>query len=656
MKTKLFVLGCLALLGATCPAGAKEMILDAVPFDGKKVRLDGLLKEWPKPILISERIKGGGGKDPEARGLVGYDDDNLYVGMRITDAKLIRTSKFGQSEDRAVLKLAFPRTSGGHKAYEISLYAGVPGKSAGAVKVSGIGTISGAKIVEAPDGDGYSFEASIPWSTFSEAKRMRSGLRGALVYHDADKSAQVSSIIGTTKKTGGRMPMLTIEGEYALNDALVFAKGLNPTPDHELVGNLVGGSMYERVAIYERYLTVTGWDYRGGKEFFYQDLNLQNSGDLKQAKLADFDGDGKDELLLHRKVGSAGKARYYVEIWKFQSGDAPPKPIFQHEAGIVDGEAQIINDVDISRKGKRPAVIISQGSDENIDPKEWSAPMAAEGTHPSLMPWEPVKYRRWEFSGDGFEMVEEKAGKAKMTRPGGGTRLYSGKAPSSDPLAGDASSPPPAPRPPSADELQEQVYKLYRTDRGKRAGKPRFDFVTNVSGDATPERVLVHDNDLVAFGKRFKEGNSYVFTSVGDPEKLEILSVTARDVTGDGYADVIVRAGIKAKASKQLGGKTVTRHGLFVYKVQQHAITRVFAAETGRSLEGDMVLAGVRFIPVGRGLDIELLPGMAVGWSSDTYPFPEDRAPYGGLEPLLLPWTDQSPKRYSYKGSEFEQR
>jgi hypothetical protein len=412
--------------------------------------------------------------------------------------------------------------------------------------------------------------------------------------------------------------------------------------------------MYERVAIYDRYLTVSGWDYRGGKEFFYQDLNLMSPGDLKQTTLADFDGDGKDELFVHRRVGSAGKARYYAEVWKFESETGPPTPIFQHEVGVVEGEAEIINKVDLSRKGKRPAIIVSQGTDEKVDPEQWSAPMAGEGTHPTLMPWEPVKYRRWEYTGDGFEMVKEQGGKAKMKRPGGGTRLYSGPRPSADPLAGDAKAPPPPPRPPTAEEMMNEVYKMYRTERGKHGAKPSFDFVTNVSGDETPERVLVHDNDLVVFGKKFKEGNSYVYTTVGDEKKLKILSVTARDVTGDGYADVIVRAVISAKASKQLGGKTVSRHGLFIYKVQQHAISRIFAAETGRSLEGDMVLAGVRFVPKGRGLDIELRPGMAVGWSSDNYPFPEDRAPYGGLEPLLLPWTEQSSKHYRYTGSKFE--
>jgi hypothetical protein len=654
MKLKRLAQCCLFVVALAAPLQAKEMILDAAPFEGKKVRLDGLLKEWPKPVVLSEAISGTSGQDPQAMGVVAYDTEHLYVGMRITDSKLTRTGALGNNEDYASLKIAFPRKGGGHKTYQVRLYPGVPGKSAGAVKLPGLGKVPGAKIIEAPSDGGLSFEASIPWRVFPEAKRVRSGLRGALLYHDSD-GGSVSAVIGTSNKSGGALPMITIEGEYALNNALVFPKGLNPKPEHEVFGNLVGDQMFERVAVYDRYLTVTGWGYREGKEFFYQDLNLLSPRDLKKVAMADFDGDGKDELFIHRRVGSAGKARIYAEVWKFDSGTSPPRPIFQHEVGMVDGQASIVNEVALSRSSGEAAIVVSQGSHDKVDPGEWSVPVAGEGTHPTLMPWEAVASRRWEWNGDAFEMVKEKAGRAKLKAPTRGTRVFSGVRASGEMLFG-GEAPPPAPRPPSAEEMMDKVYGLYRADRGMRQGKPTFDFVTNVAGDATPERVLVHGSDLVVFGQRFKEGNSYVYTSIGVKDPKDILDVTARDMTGDGHADVIVRALLRAQASKAMGGKVVTRHALFVYKVQQHAITRIFAAETGRSLDEHMVLANVRFTPVGRAMWIDLLPGHAVGWNEKSYPFPEDTTPYGGLEPMILPWSDTEPRRYSYQGSEYKVR
>ncbi len=646
---------CVALCGLTAPAHAKELIVDAAPFEGKKIRIDGLPKEWPNLLVLSERVSGKGGKDPSAKGLVGYDDDNLYVAMRILDSKLTRSASFGSNEDHASLEIAFPNSKGSYQTYRVGLYPGVPGKSVGAVKLSGLGKVPGAKIIEAPIDGGIAFEASIPWKVFPQAKYVRSGLRGALLYHDSD-GGSVSTVIGTSKKTGGALPMLTIEAEYALNNALVFAKGLSPRPNFEVFGNLTGSSMWERVAVYERYLTVSGWDFKGGQQFFYQDLNLMNPGDLKQVVVADFDGDGKDEVFTHRRVGSAGKARYFAEVWKFESETAGPKPIFQHEVGVVDGDAAIVNEVRVFTKSKRPTITIAQGSHENVDPDEWNAPIAGEGTHPTLMPWQAVESRRYEWEGNAFEMTKERAGKAKLEPPKRGTRLFSGTSPSADPVASAGQAPPPPPRPPSPDEMMDQVYKLYRNERGEKGSKPSFDFVTNVAGDETTERVLVHGKDLVVFGKRFKEGNSYVYTTIGVKDAKDILSVAARDVTGDGHANIIVRAVLQAQASKKMGGKVVTRHALFIYKIQQHAISRIFAAETGRSLEGNMILGHVRFTPVGRAVWIDLLPGNAIGWTQKTYPFPEDRTPYGGLEPLLLPWSETASRGYSYQGTEFKAR
>jgi hypothetical protein len=285
------------------------------------------------------------------------------------------------------------------------------------------------------------------------------------------------------------------------------------------------------------------------------------------------------------------------------------------------------------------------------------------------MPWDALKSRTYGWSGSGFGLLDEKQGKAEMKAPKkGGTRFYSGTGPPPGASGGGGShaggsntdsgegTPPPAPRAPSADELQDQVYTLFRTERGHKRAKPAFDFVTNVAGDETTERVLVHGSDLVVFGRKFKQGTSYVYTTIGVKDPADILDVTARDLTGDGHADIVVRAVLRVQASKQMGGKVVTRHALFVYRVTEQGVGRVFAAETGRSLEDDMVLGHVRFIPIGNGLDIELMPGRAVGWTQQSYPFPQDNTPYGGLETLALPWSGSTARRYGFTGSEFKLR
>ena len=148
--------------------------------------------------------------------------------------------------------------------------------------------------------------------------------------------------------------------------------------------------------------------------------------------------------------------------------------------------------------------------------------------------------------------------------------------------------------------MLDRVYALYKRDRGA-GGKPRFDFVTDVAGDRGPERVVIHDKDIVVFGKGFKGGTSYAYITVGVADGKDIVDATARDLTGDGKAEIIVRGVLHAKASKALGGDVVDRYALFVYSLQGDAVTRVFAAETGRAVEKDRVLGTVAFVPADKG-------------------------------------------------------
>ncbi len=90
-----------------------------------------------------------------------------------------------------------------------------------------------------------------------------------------------------------------------------------------------------------------------------------------------------------------------------------------------------------------------------------------------------------------------------------------------------------------------------------------------------------------------------------------------------------------------------------MYKVQDGALARIFAAETGRASKGKRVLGSALFVPSGRGVAIELRPLRAIGWTENSYPFPEDTTAAGGLEPLLLPWSSRPSRRYVFRSGTF---
>jgi hypothetical protein len=637
MKCRVVALLGLATLGVASSAGAAGRTLEAIPMAGTKLRIDGDLREWPgKMTELAHSLQGSA---DAAAGHVGYDDAYLYVALRTADKTLVRTSAYAASEDHASLVVAFPTGKGGFVTEELLLFHGDPGKVAGAVRTKS-GAVKGATLVEAPSKNGFILEAKIPWTAFSRAATTRVGLRGALRYTDSDSPGSIKGVIGTGTGSGGQLPRFVLEGEQGLDASLVRGKGLPAAPAREAYGDVAGDRMLERVAVYGGFLTIVGPRYRGGNQFYFGELGVAGASMVTRLELRDFDGDNKDEILIQKRIGVPDKYREILQILKVGSDDAP-WAAFSHETAIVTEKGKIENVVSITKKGKGLAIEVAQGKAEGFEPDTYAEPLSGDMPG-ALLPWESVKSRTFEWDGKQFGKVDEATGAPRVKS--------TGKKPGAKP-AGPPQPPPP--RPPTADEMLDRLYALYRKDRKLGAKPPRFDFVTDVAGGGDTERVLVHDRDIVVFGKGYRGGTTYSFITIGVADAKDILDVTARDLTGDGKAEIVVRGLLHAKASKELGGDVVDRYALFVYQVTEGGVRRVFAAETGRALKESRVVGTVAFVPDTRGVRIELRPGRAVGWTEKSYPFPPDTTAAGGLEPLLLPWGAGSARKYKFDGSAY---
>jgi hypothetical protein len=632
------------LLSSALPAfaGGGVMIVPE-PMEGEKVRIDGDLREWPNKMTdLATTLSGSGA---HAAVTLGYDEASLYVVLKLADKHIVRTSAAGESEDHASLLLAFPHGRD-FNTYELELFPGNPGKTAGVVKLKG-STVSGAKIVEAPSKGGLAVEAQIPWSAFPDAAKVRVGLRAAVTYTDADSPGSVSGISSTASGRSGRaLPPLLLESEEGLESQLLKPKGI-VSASREAYGNVAGDGMYERVAVFGDALAIVGPHFRGGKEFYFADLGVKEGSMVTRLELVDFDGDGHDEIVVQKRIGAPDKYREIITVTKV-GADGTPFQAFAQEVGIKTPDGKIENHVSF----KNGEIQISQGESEGFDPATY-AEVTPSDMGSALLPWESVGSRTFKWQGKGFEQTEQtpftpksagSSGKvAKTHRKGRKSR----GAPRSD-----EPPPPPVPRAPTSDELLDRVYALYRKDRGV-GGKPSFDFVTDVAGGREPERVLIHGKDIVVFGKGFRNGLSYAFITIGVNDPKDIVDVTARDLTGDGKAEIIVRAVLHAKASKALGGDMVERRALMIYGIKDDALVRLFGAETSRAVGDNQVLGAVAFEPGKRGVDIELRPAHALGWTEKSYPFPPDTTTAGGLEPLLLPWGDAGKRTYHWNGSAY---
>ncbi|HYQ14319.1 MAG TPA: hypothetical protein VEQ58_01125 [Polyangiaceae bacterium] len=628
------------LLGLACLLGGAQSLaagrtISAEPVDDVKIRIDGDLREWPNKMTdLGDTLDGKtSAGDPRVAATLAYDENSLYVVLKVFDQQIVRTAAAGDKEDHATLFLSFPKG----QTYALDLFPGQPGKVAGAVKIKG-SAVNGAKIVEAPTDKGLAVEAQIPWSAFSDAARTRVGLRATVTYTDVD-GGSVKAVIGTSSARSGKaMPPLLLANEQGLEESIIRAKGLSANPARDAYGNVSGDGMVERVAVWGGNLVIIGPHFKAGKEFYFADLGIPDASQVQRLELIDFDADGHEEIVVQKRVGSSDKYREVLTILKVDKNEQPFLA-FAHEVGIKTNDGEIKNRVKLSKSG----IEIAQGESEGFDPATFSEVQPGD-MGATLLPWESVGSRTFTWKGKGFEA----SGETSFTPKGGAPAA--GKKPKAKGNS-DEPPPPPAPRPPTSGELLDRVYALYKKERGV-SGKPSFDFVTDVAGDTGPERVLIHGKDMVVFGKGFREGLSYAFISVGVADPKDILDATARDLTGDGKAEIIVRAVLHAKASKALGGDTVDRHALMIYSVQGDGLVRIFGAETGRALGKDQIIGAVSFTPASRGFEIELRPSRAIGWTEQNYPFPPDTTTAGGLEPLLLPWSGGS-RKYQYNGKSF---
>jgi hypothetical protein len=614
---------CLALLllsGAGLSAGpalAEGTALRADLVEAKSIKLDGVPKEWGGLVTLGNTLRGKSGKpDIEAHAGLAYDANNLYVGADVTDDVLR-----GGGGDRVEVVIGFP----GGATHSVLLYPGDPGKSAGVAKTSDGSTVAGAKVVEAPRNGGWSLEAAVPWSAFPPARQVRVGLRAAIFVHDVDSGSTVKNVVGTASSSAyASLPPLNTEAEQSLQDGLLKDKGLRGAPKFNLIADVAGDGMKERILVYDRWLVVLGSSFRKGSEYYFSDLG----GDIVGCDVRDLTGGGQSEIVVRKRFGTGSKYREMMQILHFGASEVPTA-IFQHELGVTTSDGAILNEASFVADGAKTAIKITPGSARGFNAGNYREPTES-GYDPVLLPWGPIASQLYKLSGGAYvRSSEERQTPASATA-----------------AAAVDHGLPKAPPPPSASELMEKVYDLYKHDRGA-SGRPRFDLAADVSGDGQNERVLLHDRDLVIFGKGYKGGTGYSFLTLQQfAAGSDITDMTARDVNGDGKAEIIVKGLFHANGP---GGDKVDREVMLVFQVVGEGIRRIFAAELGRAMGRKRVYGTVRF----GGGAIELAPGGAVEWTAATYPFTQDTSAAGGLEPLLLPWGGAQPVKYRWSNGSF---
>lgn len=603
----------------------------------KPLKLDGVTSEWHARAPAKESLAGKT-DDLSLDVAVQSSDDTLWLAAEIGDASLKRSTAYAMTDDHVTVVLAFPSGRGVLKAYEIGFWPGTPGSAPGAVKwISGPNAgqkVTGAKLVENDVKGGVTFEATVPWNSFPEAALTRVGMRATFRYHD-DGGGVLGTGPGGVDKPNDLLA-LPIPAEAAVVEGLLEQKGLAGTKPHiDVYADIAGDERKERISVFGRFFTICGPGYRGGRQFFWREVvgdivSLNTSTNLLDRK--------KEELVVRRRVTAGDAVHEVLEIWSIPDKSEEPQTLLAQEVLITspDGKKKISNAMHLGNKSMELSVEPAVGWDATT----FTGQVAGNGIEPILLPWGSVKSRTFEIKNGKVAIAKEEA-----------------QAPSNAPATKAATNTPadvPTPTVTSGPrDMSKQVLETYMKDASIAAGtKPKFDLAVNVDGDNKPERALLFGRDLVIMGPGFKGGTGYARLSLSQfNEDKDVAELTARDMDGDGAAELIVRGQRHVKA----GDQTVDVDAQFIYQVKNGSIARVFSIETGREVSGKRVQGQVQFVPAkkGKGFDILVSPGAAKGWTKETYPWPQDKPGAGTIEPVLLPWGGIPSARYAWNGTQF---
>lgn len=427
--------------------------------------------------------------------------------------------------------------------------------------------------------------------------------------------------------------------EQSLDEGLLAEKNLrSQAPSFDLLANVSGDAMKERVQVWGSILTVCGPGYRGGKDYFYRDLGAP----IVRLEARSLTGHGRDDLGIVRRVSEGDVSRDWFEVLSFLDKDEPTVT-FGQEIAVVHGQSRIDN-----------AVHATSGSiDVSVQPAHgWDAStyheLLANGVQPILLPWGTVKSQTFRFDGALFTKVHETA------QPGTASAATATMVPRL-PVDAEAARATVATRTaPTPSVATSAILDQYRRDQSvPPETTPRVDLAADLDGDGRPEHVLLMGRDLVVTGPSIGGGHGYSFLTLEMfATPADIGEITARDVTGQGAAQVLVRGTRHVTSTR---GDPVDEDVIFIYAFHGGALARIFGIETARSQGANRVQGLVQFIPArsGHGLDIDVRPGRATGWTKASYPWPQERPGVGSTEPLLLPWGAIPSVRYAWDGAHF---
>jgi hypothetical protein len=373
MRSSKFVV-VVAALASSLAARAAD--LPCGPADKGTIRLDGLLEDWDGVDGID-----AGGRDANASFTIkcNVEGSTLLLLVDVRDNYFVRTKAARPGEDHLTLTL------GGRK---LLVY---PGDNAAThTKVTwGTKPAKGVRAASALQERGWAVEIAVPLSQVPGFKPGLPSFAYSAELADCDSKAALKT--ERTVETSGRIAFA--EGDSAL-EGFLKDRSLKRGDVFWERGIALGRSSGAQVIMAGRFLAAITDGY------VFVELPFRERADLKDARVLDLAGDGRQAVVLRYVERGSGGAREVLAVYRFAEDQV--QRVFACEVGKSAGASKIEDKVSFIKRGKATDIQVEATSAVGFTQATFKE-SPAEDVIPVMLPWSDDKRARYQFHGEEYQ-------------------------------------------------------------------------------------------------------------------------------------------------------------------------------------------------------------------------------------------------------------
>jgi hypothetical protein len=361
------------------PATARAADLPCGPAESGTINLDGLTDDWSEVPGID-----AGGKDANLSFTLkcNVEERTLMLLVDVRDSYFVRTKAAKPGEDHIELTLA------GHR---LTIF---PGDARAIPTLARWGTKPAKNIraVSALQSAGWAVELAVPMSAIPGYKP---GMPLAYKAEVADCDSKAALKTERTLDSAGSI--VFAEGDAAL-DGFLKDRGLRKSDIWFDKGISLGGKSGGRVVLAGKNLAFITDGY------VFIELPVKQRADVKDARVVDLAGDGRQALVMRYVERGTGGSRDVLAAWRVV-GDSEIRRVFAAEVAKTTPAGRIDGKVAFVKRGRATDIVIDAGPATGISAATWNeAP--AEDMIPVMLPWamdKDARHARYQFSGDEYK-------------------------------------------------------------------------------------------------------------------------------------------------------------------------------------------------------------------------------------------------------------